>query len=498
MPDRSRSLRPLSPSALRWGLLGAILLGAGTRLVGLAAESIWLDEATSILLAKLDLLELVRTTAQDIHPPVYYALLHVWLALGEGEFAVRSLSAFAGILAIPFLYQLGRALYDERAGLIAALLLAVSPLHIWYSQEARMYALVTLLTLAGSYWLWQALQRGRGVFWLAYALSMSLALYTHYHAVFVILAVNAFALLRWALLPAKPGLRGWFLAQVAVVLLFLPWLPVLLDQVATGGGYWIAEAIGHPGPRVLVETWIDYSIGNARQWYPVELRRVGYALFAGACLLAVGAAIVQWRRKLSSRASQAFLFNLLYLIVSLGAVWLVSQVKPMYARRYLLPFLPPYLLLVAAGLRQIPWLAWRAAASGALVALCLLGVGFMGYYPQNDPWRSAARYVEARAQAGDVVVFVPQWNYKPFDYYARDDLPLYHELPVPLPEGADVQALLAPLAHYQRLWLVWTPGHYADRDGRVQAHLDERFARLLRGDLGGAGLISLYDLGASP
>ncbi len=498
MPESRSSPRALSPAWLG-GLLAVILLGAGLRLHGLAAESIWLDEATSILLARMDLPSLIRTTAQDIHPPVYYALLHLWLPLGEGEFAVRALSAFAGILAIPFLFQLGRSLYDEQVGLLAALLLAVSPLHVWYSQEARMYALVTLLTLGGSYWLWQATQRGRAADWLAYALSMSLALYTHYHAVFVILAVNAFALLRWALWPApRPSLRRWLLAQAAIALLFLPWLPVLLDQIATGGGYWIAEAIGHPGPRVLVETWIDYGIGNARLWYPVEVRRLGYALFAGASLLAVGAAIGRWRRKPSSRLSQAFLFTFLYLGLSLGAVWLVSQFKPMYARRYLLPFLPPYLLLLAMGVRQIPWARWRAALAAALAALCLLGIGFMAYYPQNDAWRSAVSYVQAHAQPGDVAVFVPQWNHKPFDYYARGALPLYRELPVPLPQDADVQALLAPLARYQRLWLVWTPGHYADPDGRVRAYLDGRFRRELRGDFAGAGQISLYDLGAAP
>ena len=499
MPDSRRSPQAPSFPVWRWGVLASILLGAGLRLHGLAAESIWLDEATSILLAKMDLLALVRTTAQDIHPPVYYALLHFWLALGDGEFIVRAFSALAGILAIPFLYQLGRALYDEQTGLIASLLLAVSPLHIWYSQEARMYALVTLLTLAGSTWLWRATQRERRLDWLAYALSMSLALYTHYHAIFVLSAINAFVLLRWALLPApRPSLRNWLLAQGAIVLLFLPWLPVLLDQIATGGGYWIAEAIGHPSPRVLVETWIDYSIGNARLWYPVAWRRLGYALFAGASLLGVGAAVGQWRRKPSSRPSQAFLFNLLYLALPLGAVWLASQFKPMYARRYLLPFLPPYLLLLAAGLRQISWARWRVALAGALLVLCLLGAGFMAYYPQNDAWRSAVAYVQAQAQPGDVVAFVPMWNYKPFDYYAQGALALYHELPVPVPDGADMEALLAPLARYQRLWLVWTPGHYADPDGRVRAYLDGHSGRLLRGDFAGAGQVSLYDLSVSP
>ena len=87
-------------------------------------------------------------TAQDIHPPLYYALLHAWAALlGTGPAALRLLSLVVGVLTIPLLYLVARRMLSTRAALLAALLLTISPLHVYYSQEVRMYGLVALLSV---------------------------------------------------------------------------------------------------------------------------------------------------------------------------------------------------------------------------------------------------------------------------------------------------------------------------------------------------------------
>ncbi len=471
-----------------------LLVGAGLRLYGLATESIWLDEATSILLGQADIPTLIKATAQDIHPPAYYVLLHFWLYLGDSEFIARALSAFLGVISIAVIYQLGAKLHDEATGFASALLLAISPLHIWYSQETRMYVLVTLWTMAGSFWLWRALQREARADWIAYILCMALALYTHYHAIFILLFQNCFVGIWWSLLPERRGLlRCWLMAQGGLALLFLPWVPVLLSQVAQGGGGWVAKAIGHPGPRALLETWIDFSLGNVRQWYPLWIRRAAYGLFVLALVAAFIASLRKWRRGDDFVTWAAYLFSGMYTLLPLGGIWLISQVKPMYAGRYLLPFLPPYLLLVAAGIRQLPWKSWRVALFCGLMAVSLVGVAIAAQRPQKEDWRSAVRYVLQEASPKDVVAFVPLWNFKPFDYYARGRLALYRELPVPLPAEADISLLLAPaLADRERLWLIWSPGHYADPLGRVQEYLDGHFPRLLRGDFPGVGRISLY------
>ena len=559
-PSLSRLPHPEpSPSGRGQGegflVLLPLLIGAVLRLHGLGAESIWLDEATSILLGQSDIPTLIRTAAQDIHPPLYYLFLHFWLYLGESEFMARALSAFLGVISIAVIYQLGAKLYEERTGLVSALLLAVSPLHIWYSQEARMYVLATLWTMASSFWLWRALRNpadcatiaGELRPWAAYLLCMALGLYTHYYALFVLLFQNCFVAIWWGLSSAETrcdgvhrlmnGLtpaatspdtlyrrisrhlmahkschisserkrlaRDWLLVQGGLLLLFLPWLPVLLNQVAQGGGGWVAKAIGQPGPRVIVETWIDFSLGNVRQWYPVWIRRAGYALFALALVMTLARPLRQWTRYGRCRAIRwrdilPLLFSGMYCALPLGVVWLISQVKPMYAGRYLLPFLPAYLLLVAAGLRELPWKTWRVAVLGGLVAICLAGAVIAAQRPQKDDWRSAVQYVLQKSAAKDVVVFVPLWNFKPFDYYARGRVALYDKVPVPLAADADIGALLSPaLAGHERLWLIWTPGHYADPKGEVQRYLEGHFPRSLAQDFPGVGRISLYQVAGS-
>lgn len=479
-------------------LLLALLLGAGLRFWQLDAESFWLDEVTSILLARSDIPTLIRATAQDIHPPVYYVLLHLWLRLGEGEFMARALSALVGVISIALIYRLGASLFGNGAGATSALLLAASPLHIWYAQETRMYILVTLWTLAGSYWLWRALQRGRWWQWLAYALCMALGLYTHYHAIFVLLFQNLFVAFCWLCSHDRRQLaRIWLLADAVIALLFLPWLPVLVHQVAQGGGGWVEKAIGHPGPRVLVETWIDYSVGSARQWYPLWLRRAGYLLFALAAVWPFATAAARWQRKVKADWLP-LLYATMYLVVPLLAVWTISQVKPMYAGRYLLPFLPPYLLLLGYGVTQLPWKIARLSLLIGLMAVSLVGAGLAASRLQKDDWRGVAAWIATAAQPGDVVLCEPVWNYKPFEYYAGGRVATYHDWPVSIATDDDLGALLQPaVAGRTHLWLIWMPKHYSDPQGILQSYLDDRHNLLVRREVPGIGLVSLYALDAT-
>ncbi|MFH1085253.1 MAG: glycosyltransferase family 39 protein, partial [Chloroflexota bacterium] len=210
-------------------LAGIVLLAAAARLWGLAAESLWLDEATSLMLARMPVSELIAWTALDIHPPLYYTLLHYWILLGESEAAVRGLSALAGVLTVPVIYGLGCAWFGRRVGLIAAALLAVNPYHVWYSQEARMYALVALLmgaAVLAAFCLWED---GAWWAWAGHVIATAAAWYTHYYAVFGILLVNLmFAYLLARRRVGRRLLWRWLAAQAVILLLFARWLPTFL------------------------------------------------------------------------------------------------------------------------------------------------------------------------------------------------------------------------------------------------------------------------------
>jgi len=479
-------------------ILAVVMITAAAALVRfyhLGVESLWLDEATSLFLARMDLREMVGWTAVDIHPPFYYSLLHYWLVFGSSEGAIRSLSALAGTLTVPLVYSIGRSLFNRATGLGAALLLALSPFHLWYSQETRMYALLALLTTCSIYCMLELL-RGKGwPAWIGYVLTTSLSLYTHYYAFFIVLFQNLFMAYlcltdpRW-----RRTLGGWISAQAAVSVCFAPWLPVLFRQVSQGGGGWVARSLGKPSIDVLVHTAMAYIIGMTRHWYPSLPRRVAYLLF-GAC----GAlAFLGVRRNESSQVrlsnTQALFFVVAYLVVPLGTAWTLSQWKPMYAMRYLLPFLPAFLLLVVRGTMAVRWPRVRWGLVVLLALTQIVGVFINVREAQNPDWRSTAAYVVERAEPGDVVMFSPGWNVKPFDYYAQGAVDVYGDVPVPLPEEGLEEVLAEPLAGHRRLWLIHEPGHYSDPEGLLEQELDSLYSRLDVREYRGLGRVILYQI----
>ena len=138
--------RKRTSSLVLLALLGIAALGAALRWFQIGSKTIWLDEAFSIWMAWRPIPDMLSTVIDvDQHPPVYYALLHGWIALGgSGAAWVRSLSALAGLLTIPAIFLLAHRLAGDVAGLLAAVIFAISPLHIAFAQETRMYALHTL------------------------------------------------------------------------------------------------------------------------------------------------------------------------------------------------------------------------------------------------------------------------------------------------------------------------------------------------------------------
>ncbi len=183
-------------------LIASLLAAFALRIYKLDAQSLWYDEGVTADVAQRGIAELTRWTANDIQPPLYYYLVAGWGRLaGWGEWSLRFPSAFFGTLAVPLLLVLTlRLTRQTRAGLLAAVFTAVHPLLLYYSQEARMYALLTALGILTGYCVLCLAQDGkdRRVL-LAYVLSATAAVYTHYFAFFLLFAlVIAFLLDRQA------------------------------------------------------------------------------------------------------------------------------------------------------------------------------------------------------------------------------------------------------------------------------------------------------------
>jgi mannosyltransferase len=494
-PDGCASESEGGAWALPLGALAVTALGFVLRFCGLGKESIWLDEVTSIIIARMDLPSVIAWAAGDIHPPLYYVTLHFWLRWGESEFAIRSLSATLGGLSILVLYGLAAELFGRRVGVVAALFLALSPLHIWYSQEARMYVMLTLWVLMSSYLMVLALRRQQRRYWLGYVVISALALYTHYFALFGLLFQNVYAAY-WLWKNRRQAWQRWIWAQLAIILLFSPWLPTLYHQVTTGGGGWVERSIGQPTLYALFDTWLYFSIGLENQWYPALWRRVAYLVFALAVVSTVFHVSRLGRGGRAQSEGEGLRFCLLYLCLPVGMVWLLSQLKPMYSVRYLLAFLPPYCVLLAKGLVSLRWRAAAAVLILFLASTMLIGDWNAWHSDQNPDWRGLTFHVLEQAHMGDVVLFSPRWNAKPFEYYSQGRIDINMDLPIPVTPAAIETVINDISSRYQRVWLVWTSGHYSDPAGMVKQRLDQQYDLLTEQGFRGVDRLILYDLKA--
>lgn len=241
------------------GLVAFLTAGLALRLYLLPAKSLWLDEAFSVVISQRSPLEVLRMVVlTDTHPPLYYLLLNLWIRWGTGEGWVRLLSALFGSAAMLMMYRVGHALYeDRRAGVLAVAILALSPFHIWYAQEARMYAMLTFFLLASADFLLRALSRGSLANWLGYILSTTMALYTDNGAIWYVLAISIFVIssirrLRRRILP-------WALSHAAVAVLYAPWLPSFWLQTRR-----VTETFWLQGPsyQTVQGTFLDFHSFN--------------------------------------------------------------------------------------------------------------------------------------------------------------------------------------------------------------------------------------------
>ncbi len=141
-------------------LLLIILVGLFLRIYALSSDSLWNDEIGSIKISKLELFQIAGRYDVETNPRIYYIILHYWINLfGDSEFSVRFPSAIFGLFAILMMYKVGTLIFDREVGVLSSLILALSTFHITYSQEARMYSLMVLLTLLSIYFFIKLLKK---------------------------------------------------------------------------------------------------------------------------------------------------------------------------------------------------------------------------------------------------------------------------------------------------------------------------------------------------
>ncbi len=364
-------------------LLALTGLAAVVRFADLGGQSYWFDEAHTVWLLHHPLGSMVGHLAQtETTPPLYFIVAWLWVhVFGYGEAGLRSLSAVAGVLTVPVAYAVGVTWRSRRAGLILAALTACSPVLIWYSQEARAYACMVLLTsvaLLAFVHLRAQPSRGWAITW---AIAAMLAMGTHYYAALALIPQAVWLLYR--LRTNRIVRLAVELAGAASALL----IPLLLMQISYLSRYDWFKLI--PLATRAVEVPVTFVAG------PSAIGGPWLAVAGGACVL-VAIGLVLARADPPERRAVAFIARLV--LAGTGVVLaLILLGFDQLDYRNLLALWLPAALVITGGLSLR-----RAGRTGVAVAaaLCLLGlasaVGVAAESNRQRPdWRAVARVLSA-------------------------------------------------------------------------------------------------------
>jgi mannosyltransferase len=374
----------------------ALLTGVGLRIA--TTSDLWLDEALSVNIAALPLGDLLEALRRDGHPPLYYLLLHGWMQLvGEGDTAVRLLSALLSVATLPLAWIAGRRYAGPWGGAAAVVLLATSPFAIRYATEARMYALVMLLVLAGWLVVRAALERPTALRLAALALLTGLLALSHYWSLYLLAAIAGLLLLAWR--RGRPNALPVLGGLAAGALVFLPWLPSFLAQLGSTGTPW-----GRPErpTNVVAIAATDWGGGPYG-----EAQLLAAALGLLVLLALLGRAVDDRRTELDLATRPAARPEAAVVALTLAVSVVVGYATAgAFASRYTAVVFPLVVLLGALGITAVPRDSVRA---GFLVAVALLGLvgGVRNLITNRTQNGDIARYVASHGSPGDVVGFCP-------------------------------------------------------------------------------------------
>ncbi len=396
----------------------AVLVAFAARVAWLGQQSLWSDEYITLVRSGAGFGQILADMPVE-QMPLYFLLLHAWFAVaGSADTALRFPSVIWGVLAVPFVYLLGKRVYGRSVGLLGALFFALNPFQVWYSQDARMYSQLAALSIAMLWALDVGLRdAGRRATWgwLAYVAFATLAVYTHYYAVLGLAVAGLYALgVLWLMRrPSKsgplslwervgvrvsgptpgdktltrplPGGEGevkpapwqaFLLAEVAIALLFLPWLPRALG------------ILSFPGWREPVTATVSEFVGLYTFGSSVPAAAAPWLNLGALAIYLVGLASLLPRR--GTPLSRGLLLALAAVAVPALAITVLLLKKPDFHPRYFIAATPVYSLILAQGVAAV---GRRVRVAGVVLAAFVIAASLVSlslWY--TDPAYAKAYY----------------------------------------------------------------------------------------------------------
>ena len=466
-------------SVERWAVPALVLITAIPVVVAyyLIGESLRLDETQSLWQTSRSVSGILAVVAGDVHVPLYHVLLHYWRSfLGEGIEVARLFSLLFFVLSIPAIYALGKRSYSVPAGLLAALLLAVSPFMNWYANEIRMYTLFVFIVIVNQYLFVRLFQdeKPRDTIWALYALSAILGVFAHYFFFLNLLAQAVFYFLRRQLFPPQ-SLHRFGISAVLVLASFAPWVWYVLFRGLIG----FQEPLLFPPSAVnLFSAFSEFLFG----FQSTALNTIFLSSWPIAVILAL---VALGRRQRFSPQTEYFGLTVL---VSFSVAFVVSYlIAPVFLSRYLAFTLPSFYLLVIS-LFSMYARRFRVAAQWSLAALMLLALSIQIANPDapiKERYADAVTYLSNNATAQDIILVSAPFTIYPVQYYYRGAAPLstlpfwnqYEFGPIPPFNAEELPAQVKNATrNYQNVYLLLS--YDQGYEESVQNYFDSHYQRI--------------------
>lgn len=401
-----------------------LLLGVSLRIYNLGANGLWLDESEVVLSANSLPETILALKANPLYPFrsfLYKTFIYYWKTFGTSEFILRLSSAIFGIFSIGGIYFLGKLIFNEKAGIFSALLLAISPFHIFYSQELRMYSIISFLGIVSIFFLWKALKDKSNFFWLGYIVTNVLNIYIQPMAFFLFIGEIIFFII--FIKRYKQILKKWVFSNSIIAILLGPVAMLLISGLKflrednllfTYLFSWIPV----PSLKSILFTFKNFSIGyNVPLSTALIISAIFFLLFLYGAIKAVN-------------KKESLILSLICLFLPIILIFFISRFKRCYVDRYFIISSIFYYLIIGNGLSHIKN---KYLISVAVITVFFFIYALKNYYSNYLPEemvqhigeqpkiekRLAALYIIRNFQKDDIIFHRRKETLIPFEYYFK-------------------------------------------------------------------------------
>lgn len=456
-------------------LLLLLFFGFILRIHNLGKNSFWYDEIVHLKVSQYNVIDLLTAKKFDFgDPPLYFVILHYWIKIfGTSEFSVRFPSLIFGVASVFFIYFLGKKLFNKEVGLVSALLMSISPLLIYYSQETRQVTLVVLLSIISMIVFKQFIENKNAKNLALFTLISFLGCATHFSYLPILFFQNIYFILTYR---GKISiLIKWVLTQLIILLPTAYWIIKTTGYIFSGVKvhvrfpqfyqflkYFFLNLLGIPY-RLYFNSFIGFITNPFL---------IAVILLVNTILITLALLKIPWKQIKTKNISHFFKDNIVFLVLwfllPIGMVFTIQKFISLYIH-YLITIVPAYYILLSVGIQNLR----RTYLKFSVIILLIYfsTIPLINFYsnPKNEQWKEVSRHVSENVHSGELIVLIDAYIADPFLHYylGSNEIFIISRKQTHLAESL--------ITNHDTIWVIISFEEWTDPGGLIQKEIQKYY-----------------------